>query len=45
MAMSHESEVQGDLMMARAEIPHSPGHVFYDRPQKLSAEAGFDAFV
>ena len=45
MAMGREGEVQGDLMMTWAEIPRSPGHVFYDRLQKLLAEAGFDAFV
>ena len=32
-------------MMTWAEIPRSPGHVFYDRLQQLLAEAGFDAFV
>jgi len=26
-------------------MPRSPGHVFYDRLQKLLAEAGFDVFV
>ena len=45
MAMGREGEVQGDLMMTWAEMPHSPGHVFYDRLQNLLAEAGFDAFV
>ncbi len=45
MAMGREGEVQGDLMMTWAEMPRSPGHVFYDRLQKLLAEAGFDAFV
>jgi transposase len=32
-------------MITWAEIPRSPGHVFYDRLQNLLAEAGFDAFV
>jgi hypothetical protein len=45
MAMGREGEVQGDLMITWAEIPRSPGHVFYDRLQNLLAEAGFDAFV
>ena len=45
MALGREREVQGDLMMTWAEMPRSPGHVFYDRLQKLLAEAGFDAFV
>ena len=43
--MGREGEVQGDLMITWAEIPRSPGHVFYDRLQNLLAEAGFDAFV
>ena len=45
MAMRRDSEVQPDLMMTWAEIPRSPGHVFYDRLQKLLQEGGFDHFV
>jgi transposase len=45
MAMGRESEVQSDLLVAWAEMPRSPGHVFYDRLQKLLSEASFDAFV
>ena len=45
MAMGREGEVQGDLMMTWAEMPRSPGHVFYDRLQKLLSDADFDAFV
>ena len=45
MAMGREGEVQGDLMVSWAEMARSPGHVFYDRLQKLLVEAGFDAFV
>ena len=45
MAMGREGEVQGDLMMTWAEMPRLPGHVFYDRLQKLLAEAGFEVFV
>ena len=45
MAMGREGEVQGDLMMSWSEMPRSPGHVFYDRLQKLLTDAGFDAFV
>ena len=45
MAMRREAEVQGDLVVTWAEMPRSPGHAFYDRLQKLLAEAGFDAFV
>lgn len=43
--MGREGEVQCDLMLIWAEIPRSPGHVFYDRLQQLLAGAGFDAFV
>ena len=43
MAMGREAEVQGDLVVSWAEMPRSPGHVFYDRLQKLLSEAGFDA--
>lgn len=45
MAMRRETGVQGDLVVTWAEMPRSPGHVFYDRLQKLLTEAGFDAFV
>src|SRR5438105_13693075 len=45
MAMRRESEVQGELVVTWAEMPRSPGHVFYDRLQKLLGEAGFDVFV
>ena len=45
MAMRRETGVQGDLVVSWAEMPRSPGHVFYDRLQTLLSEAGFDAFV
>ena len=45
MAMRREGEVQGDLVVTWAEMPRSPGHVFYDRLQNVLSEAGFDAFV
>ena len=45
MAMRREGELPGDLLMTWAEMPRSPGHVFYDRLQELLSEAGFDAFV
>ena len=43
--MGRESEVQSDLLVIWAEMPRSPGHVFYDRLQKLLSEAGFDTFI
>jgi transposase len=45
MAMRRETGVQGELYVTWAEMPRSPGHVFYDRLQQILAEAGFDAFV
>jgi transposase len=36
---------QADLWVATAELPHSPGHVFYDKLNCLLAEAHFDAHV
>src|SRR6202035_1626305 len=45
MARRREGELQGDLLRTWAEMPRSPGHVFYNRLQELLSEAGFDAFV
>jgi transposase len=45
MAMRRETGAQGELVVTWAEMPRSPGHVFYDRLQALLIEAGFDAFV
>ena len=45
MAMGRSEAVQDDLIATWAEMPRSPGHVFYDRLQDLLREGGFDAFV
>ena len=45
MALGRQGERQSDLMVTWREIPRSPGHVFYDRLQKVLIEAGFDAFA
>jgi transposase len=45
MAMGRESDRQGDLMLTWAELPRSPGHVFYDRLQEVLLAGGFDLFV
>lgn len=45
MAMRRETGAQGDLVVSWAELPRSPGHVFYDRLQRVLIDAGFDAFV
>src|SRR5215203_3368657 len=36
---------QGELFVTTADLPQSPGHAFYDRLNRLLAEAGFDRFV
>ena len=38
-------EEQQELWVATADIAKTPRHVFYDRLNKLLAEAGFDSFV
>ena len=45
MAMGQQKDRQGDLMVGWAEMPRSPGHVFYDRLQSVLIEGGFDAFA
>ena len=45
MAMGREGDRQGDLIVTWAEMPRSPGHVFYDRLQKVLIAGGFDPFV
>jgi transposase len=45
MALGRQGERQADLMLSWAELPRSPGHVFYDRLQAVLLEAGFDRFA
>lgn len=45
MAMGRMGMRQGDLMLAFDELPHSPGHPFYEKLQEILHEAGFDACV
>ena len=45
MAMGREGDRQGDLIVNWAEMPRSPGHVFYDRLQEVLMSSGFDRFV
>ena len=45
MAMGQQKDRQGDLMVGWAEMPRSPGHVFYDRLQSVLVEADFDGFA
>src|ERR1700746_2855331 len=45
MAMGRERDRQGDLMVTWAEMPHSPGPVFYERLPEVLIAGGFDVFV
>jgi transposase len=45
MSMGRESGRQSDLIVTWAEMPRSPGHVFYDRLQEVLITGGFDGFV
>jgi hypothetical protein len=45
MAMGREGSRQDDLIVTWAEMPRSPGHVFYDRLQEVLIAGGFDLFV
>src|SRR6201984_736010 len=45
MAMGREGNRQDDLIVTWAEMPRSPGHVFYDRLQEMLIAGGFDLFV
>ena len=39
------SEEQGELWVPTAELPRSPGHVFYDKLNRFFGDAGFDRHV
>src|SRR5213596_1763786 len=43
--MGRQEDRQGELMVMWAEMPRSPGHVFYDRLQEVLIAGGFDGFV
>ena len=45
MALGRQGERQTELMVGWAELPRSPGHVFYDHLQAVLLEAGFDGFA
>jgi transposase len=40
-----QAEQQPELWVPTAELPRSPGHVFYEKLNRLLAEAGFDRHV
>lgn len=39
------SERQADLWIATTDLPQSPGHVFYEKLNRLLADADFDRYV
>jgi transposase len=45
MALGRQQERQTDMLVSWAELPRSPGHIFYDRLQAVLISAGFDGFV
>lgn len=45
MALGRREPVQGDMWVAAADLPRSPGHVFYGKLNALLAEAAFDRRV
>jgi hypothetical protein len=45
MALGRREPVQGDMWVAAADLPRSPGHVFYTKLNALLAEAAFDRRV
>jgi transposase len=40
-----KAEQQPELWVPTTELPHSPGHVFYGKLNRLLADAGFEAYV
>jgi transposase len=45
MALGRQRDRQAEMLVTWAEVPRSPGHVFYDRLQAELMGAGFDGFV
>src|SRR3982074_677835 len=45
MALGRQRPRQSDMVVTWAELPRSPGHIFYDRLQSVLIEAAFDSFV
>jgi hypothetical protein len=44
MALGRQRARQADMLVARMELPRSPGHAFYDKLQTVLIAAGFDTF-
>jgi hypothetical protein len=45
MALGRRGGVEDGLWIPTTELPRSPGHPFYQRVNRVLAEAGFDRFV
>jgi transposase len=45
MALGRRGGVEEGLWVPTTELPRSPGHPFYERVNRVLAEAGFDRFV
>lgn len=45
MALGRRDGVEEGLWVPTMELPRSPGHPFYERVNRVLAEAGFDRFV
>src|ERR687890_180868 len=45
MALGRQRDRQSEMLVSWAEMPRSPGYVFYDRLQSELVGAGFDGFV
>ena len=45
MALGKRKREQQEAWIATTDLPKSPGHVFYEKLNKILAKAGFDEFV
>src|SRR5919205_1215244 len=45
MALGRQRARQAEMLVTWAELPRSPGHVFYDKLQSVLIASGFDGFV
>jgi len=45
MALGRQRDRQSEMLVSWAEMPRSPGHVFYDRLQSALVAAGFLVIV
>ena len=45
MGLGNQRDDQSQVFVMCADLPRSPGHVFYDRLQSVLIKGGFDRFV